>query len=58
MYRVVLGLISVSNNVKPLLQANTPQNNSRVSNRQGFLASLAILANVWFLEGINYGIAA
>lgn len=58
MYRVVLGLISVSNNVKPLLQADTSQNNSLVSNRQRFLASLAILVNVWFLEGINYSIAA
>lgn len=47
-----------------MAQASKPQNSGFVLtirpfiHCQGFLASLAILANVWFLEGISRSIAA
>lgn len=51
------GIEPLANKVKPLLLANKSQN-MFLLNGQRLLVLLAILANVWFLQRINYDIVA
>lgn len=51
------GIKPLANNVKPLLLANKSQS-MLVWNGERLLVLLAILANVWFLQGIDYHVVA